>query len=204
MTPVFFLTAGTGGKLSFSIREDTSLTLSAVAVVKDGATFDFDSHDQRMIWIQEAPVHVWPVGNGTGVDWAGAVRRTGTNPPALQWSLVAHLAVPRLPPCTTNPCPSLPATIRVCFDARTGPYEPTDGVGIVHMANAGTEVVGSRFEFALSTSGRGAAVDGSVRFGGPESRIRYAALCGWRLEHGLCRRQRHRGTAISYCDHNLW
>ena len=136
------------------VRENTSLQLSGIEIVRDGRAFDFDTHDQRKAWKDETTVvpFIWPVGTEPGVDWAGAVRRTGTNPPPLQWSLSGDLALVPGKPCPTTPCPTGPNTSRVCFNTRHGPIESIDGTGTFRVVDSAGELPGSSFDFTPTTA----------------------------------------------------
>ena len=212
-----YLVAGAGGGFAIRVRESTSLQLSAIQIVRDGRSFDFDSHDQRAAWKDSTTFvpFIWPVGHtgasppatatgagsggtgastvteggagsggtggspvteggagsgGTGAfagsggvggggsggtggaDWAGAVRRTGTNPPALHWSLSGQLAFVPGKPCTTSPCPTGPNISRVCFKTRHGPIETIDGAGTFRIVDSSGVWPGSNFDFTPTST----------------------------------------------------
>jgi hypothetical protein len=138
MTSLTSSSAG-GTVLSLQVSGGSRVFVKDVNVLEDGTGHDFDTHDMRFSWrnnLLNKRAHMWPIGNGAGVDWAAAVLRTGSST-GVEYSLSNEkLAVTS-------------GNVRVCFDHRLGAVAPASGIqGRVHATFNGAEVAGSLLTFS--------------------------------------------------------
>lgn len=110
--------------LSFQVAGQADLSLSSVTVIEDNARMDFDTHDERVSWTNDATktrAFIWPNGNdsGTTSNWAGVVQASGS---PTTWSLTnRHLGI-------------RDGQMRMCFDHQMSSRNPLQGGrGIVRV-----------------------------------------------------------------------
>lgn len=167
---VFSLYAFPGAELTVELMPGTYATLTALSVVRRGATMDFDSHDARYNWRDEnngGRARIWPVGRQAtsgATDWAGVVTRDTSEPYYDDWSLRnRQLAVDG------------GYNYRVCFWHKKSVRDPTSGslYGVVRTTGGGSEISGSRRYFisgnnwvqACTNTFNASGDDNSVMFG---------------------------------------
>lgn len=127
--------------LRFRVDDQAILEIAEVNLARDGASMDFDTHPQRIVWSHPfgSPGLVWPQGRGAAPNWAGVVRSSAFTSFPLRNS---HLGI-------------APGEQGLCFQTRTtADLDPPAGLAAVRVWDdeLGSEVPGSRTTFAPGPS----------------------------------------------------